>query len=99
MIFEAIVSFLSSIPLLVVAVQLARDNILGGFVAMFFGMFFLNTNWSVDQRPFRLNNIKDRKMLLFFKGKAGQNWVSKFDLLIPDSYCEHSRNPLTLIVL
>jgi len=40
-------SLLISIPLLVVAVQLARDNILGGFVAMFFGMFFLNTNWSV----------------------------------------------------
>ena len=35
----------SSIPLLVLAVQLARDNIMGGFIAMFFGMFFLNTNW------------------------------------------------------
>ena len=34
-----------SIPLLVLAVQLARDNIMGGFIAMFFGMFFLNTNW------------------------------------------------------
>ena len=37
--------FFSSIPLLVLAVQLARDNIIGGFIAMFFGMFFLNTNW------------------------------------------------------
>jgi len=40
-------SLIVSIPLLIVAIQLAKSNTISAFIIMFFGMFFLNFNWSV----------------------------------------------------
>lgn len=40
-------SLLISIPFLVAGIFLAKDNLGGAFIIIFFGMCFLNTNWSV----------------------------------------------------